>query len=102
MDKLDQYLLMTYKLYNMKKDNTIFLILGAYAFYYFFLRKKTNAASSEVIKSPVMPVIQAPATPFDPLFGSPVTSSVSSLDANYTAKFVLNGYHTLGKMPNTI
>ena len=86
----------------MKKNNTLILVLSAYALWYFFLRKKTNAASSEVIKSPVMPPIQAPATPFDPLFKSPMTTSVNSVDANYTAKFVLNGYRTLGKMPNTI
>jgi len=55
-----------------------------------------------VTKSPEMPPIQAPATPFDPLFGSPVTTSVTSTDPNYTAKFVLNGYRTLGKIPNTI
>ena len=55
-----------------------------------------------VTKSPEMPPVQAPATPFDPLFGSPVTTSVNSVDANYSAKFVLNGYHTLGKIPNTI
>jgi hypothetical protein len=84
----------------MKKNNTLILVLGAYALWYFFLRKKTN--TDQVIKSPVMPPVQAPATPFDPLFGSPITTSVNSVDANYTAKFVLNGYRTLGKMPNTI
>jgi len=85
---------------NNKKDNTILWVLGAYAVWYFLLRKKTN--TDQVIKSPVMPPIQAPATPFDPLFGSPMTTSVSSVDANYTAKFVLNGYRTLGQMPNII
>ena len=86
----------------MKKDNTILWVLGAYAVWYFFLRNKTNAANDQVIKSPVMPIVQAPATPFDPLFGSPMTTSVNSVDANYTAKFVLNGYNQLGKIPNTI
>jgi hypothetical protein len=86
----------------MKKDNTILWVLGAYAVWYFFLKNKTNTASDQVIKSPVMPIVQAPATPFDPLFGSPMTTSVNSTEANYTAKFVLNGYRTLGKMPNTI
>jgi len=84
----------------MKKNNTILWVLGAYAVWYFLLRKKTN--SDQVIKSPEMPPKQAPATPFDPLFGSPVTTSVTSTDPNYTAKFVLNGYRTLGKIPNTI
>jgi hypothetical protein len=84
----------------MKKNNTLILVLGAYALWYFFLRKKTN--TDQVIKSPVMPPVQAPATPYDPLFGSPVTTSVTSTDPNYTAKFVLNGYRTLGKIPNTI
>jgi len=84
----------------MKKNNTLILVLGAYALWYFFLRKKTN--TDMVTKSPVMPPVQAPATPFDPLFGSPITTSVNSVDANYSAKFVLNGYHTLGKIPNTI
>ena len=66
----------------------------------FYFKKKTN--TDQVIKNPVMPPIQAPETPFDPLFGSPITTSVNSVDANYTAKFVLNGYRSLGKMPNTI
>ena len=87
---------------NNKKDNTILWVLGAYAVWYFFLRNKTSTASDQVIKSPVMPIVQAPATPFDPLFGSPMTTSVNSVDANYTAKFVMNGYNQLGKIPNTI
>jgi hypothetical protein len=86
----------------MKKNNTILLILGAYAVWYFLLRKKTSTVNDQVVKSPEMPPIQAPATPFDPLFGSPASTSVTSTDPNYTAKFVLNGYRTLGKIPNTI
>jgi len=95
---------MTFKLYNMKKnnkkDNTILYILGAYTVWYFLLRKKTS--TDMVTKTPVLPPVQAPATPYDPLFGSSMVNSVINQDANYTVGFKLSGYKMLGQIPNTI